>query len=135
MKILVVSHGDIAKGFCDTAKKFFGASEIYNANVDLETGVKGLVEDVEKYLEDWKDEQVVICSDLKGGSANQTIANYISRPNTFVISGTNLSLILQLMLAQEVSTDSLHMMIEESKNDIVLVNDILANTSLDEDDE
>ena len=24
MKILVVSHGDIAKGFCDTAKKFFG---------------------------------------------------------------------------------------------------------------
>ena len=127
MKILVVSHGDIAKGFCETAKKFFGASEIYYANVDLETGVKGLVEDVEKYLEDWKDEQVVICSDLKGGSANQTIANYIS--------GTNLSLILQLMLAQDVTTDSLHMMIEESKNDIVLVNDILANTSLDEDDE
>ena len=88
MKILVVSHGDIAKGFCETAKKFFEASEIYYANVDLETGVKGLVEDVEKYLEDWKDEQVVICSDLKGGSANQTIANYISRPNTFVISGT-----------------------------------------------
>lgn len=52
-----------------------------------------------------------------------------------MISGTNLSLILQLMLAQEVTTDSLHMMIEESKNDIVLVNDILANTSLDEDDE
>ena len=120
MKILVVSHGDIAKGFCETAKKFFGASEIYSANVDLETGVKGLVEDVEKYQEDWKD---------------QTIANYISRPNTFVISGTNLSLILQLMLAQDVTTDSLHMMIEESKNDIVLVNDILANTSLDEDDE
>lgn len=23
MKILVVSHGDIAKGFCETAKKFF----------------------------------------------------------------------------------------------------------------
>ena len=127
MKILVVSHGDISKGFCETAKKFFGASEIYYANVDLETGVKGLVEDVEKYLEDWKDEQ--------GGSANQTIANYISRPNTFVISGTNLSLVLQLMLAQDVTTDSLHMMIEESKNDIVLVNDILANTSLDEDDE
>ena len=29
----------------------------------------------------------------------------------------------------------LQRMIEESKNDIVLVNDILANTSLDEDDE
>lgn len=85
MKILVVSHGDIAKDFVKL-QKILGASEIYYANVDLETGVKGLVEDVEKYLEDWKDEQVVICSDLKGGSANQTIANYISRPNTFVIS-------------------------------------------------
>ena len=135
MKILVVSHGGIAQGFCETAQKFFGASEIYYANVDLETGVTGLVEKTEKYLDKWQDEQVVICSDLKGGSANQTISRYISRPNTYVISGTNLSLILQLIMASEVTPESLRMMIEESKNDLVLVNDVLCNSCLDEDDE
>lgn len=135
MKILVVSHGGIAEGFCETAKKFFGATEIYYANVDLETGVTGLVEKTEKFLNEWKDEQVVICSDLKGGSANQTISKYISRPNTFVVSGTNLSLILQLIMAPEVTTESLRAMIEESKNDLVLVNDVLATNCLDDDDE
>lgn len=135
MKILVVSHGTIAQGFCETAKNFFGANEIYFANVDLETGVTGLVKKVDQYLNEWEDEQVVICSDLKGGSANQTVAKYISRPNTYVISGTNLSLIIQLMMMSEVNSETLRNMIDESKNDIVLVNDILASNSLDDDDE
>lgn len=134
MKILVVSHGDIAKGFCDTVTNFFGANKVYYANVDLETGTTGLVQKIDSYFNEWKEEQVVICSDLKGGSANQKAMQYISRPNTFLISGTNLSLLLQLIMLDEVTSESLRTMIEESKNDLCLVNDVLAN-SLDEDDE
>ena len=133
MKLLLVSHGDIAQGFATTATNFFGASNIDWANVDLETGATGLIEKVEKYLRKNEDEQVVICSDLKGGSANQSVAKYAS-DKVFVVSGMNLSLILQLMMAQEVSKESLNEMIEASKTDIVLVNDLL-NNSFDEDDE
>lgn len=134
MKVLLVSHGSIAQGFCDTAKKFFGAEDIYYANVDLETGTKGLIEKVNAFLDEWKNEPVVVCSDLKGGSANQTMMQYIDRPNVYLISGVNLSLILQLVLVPEITNDSLVEMIEAAKNDLVLVNESISNV-FDEDDE
>ena len=134
MKILLVSHGDLAQGLCNTAQKFFGASNIYYANVDLETGTTGLIEKVNKYLDEWKDEQVVVCSDLKGGSANQTVAQLLANHEFFLVSGMNLALILQLIMCQEVDEDSLKNMIEEAKNDLVLVNDLLNNIHSDDDE-
>lgn len=134
MKILLVSHGDLAQGLCNTAQKFFGASNIYYANVDLETGTTGLIEKVNKYLDEWKDEQVVVCSDLKGGSANQTVAQMLANHEFFLVSGMNLALILQLIMCQEVDEDSLKNMIEEAKNDLVVVNDLLNNIHSDDDE-
>ncbi len=134
MKVLLVSHGSIAQGFCDTAKDFFGAQEIYYANVDLETGTKGLIEKVDSFLNEWKDELVVVCSDLKGGSANQTMMQYVNRPNVYLVSGMNLSLILQLVLVPEITRDALVEMIEAAKSDLVLVNEAMSNV-FDEDDE
>lgn len=134
MKILLVSHGDLACGLCMTAQKFFGASNIYYANVDLETGTTGLIEKVNKYLDEWKDEQVVVCSDLKGGSANQTVAQMLGEHEFFLISGMNLALVLQLIMCQEVDEATLKNMIEEAKNDLVFVNDILKNVSQDDDE-
>lgn len=134
MKVLLVSHGSIAQGFCETATNFFVAKDVYFANVDLETGTKGLIEKVNAYLDAWKDETVVVCSDLKGGSANQTMMQYVSYPNVFLVSGMNLSLILQLVLTPEITHDGLVEMIEMAKNDLVLINDSM-NTGFDEDDE
>ncbi len=134
MKVLLVSHGSIAQGFCDTAKDFFGAQEVYYANVDLETGTKGLIEKVDSFLNEWNDELVVVCSDLKGGSANQTMMQYVNRPNVYLVSGMNLSLILQLVLVPEITRDALVEMIEAAKSDLVLVNEAMSNV-FDEDDE
>lgn len=134
MKILLVSHGDMAQGLCSTSQKFFGASNIYYANVDLETGTKGLIEKVNNYLNEWKDEQVIVCSDLKGGSANQTVAQMLNNDNFFLVSGMNLALILQLIMCQEVTKDTLATMIEDAKNDLVFVNEALKNVSSDDDE-
>ncbi len=134
MKILLVSHGDFAAGLCSTVTNFFGAEDVYSACVTLENGVADLKKALDSYLEEWGDEQVVICSDIKGGSANQTAFPYINRPNTFLISGMNLPLILQLSSESEVTAESLHEMIGQAKEDMVLINDLnLAVT--DEDDE
>lgn len=134
MKILLVSHGDLAAGLCSTARNFFGAENVYSACVTLENGVADLKKALDSYLEQWGDEQVVICSDIKSGSANQTAFPYIDRPNTFLVSGMNLPLILQMHLEDEVTRESLHEMMEQAKEDIVLINDLNLSTT-DEDDE
>ena len=134
MKIILVSHGDFAAGLCSTLTNFFGAGNVYSACVSLENGAETLHTAVKAYLEEWGDEeQVVICSDIKGGSANQNAFQYMSRPNTFLVSGMNLSLGLQLMLRESVTAEELRDIITQAKEDMVLMNDQVF--AMDEDDE
>ena len=137
MKILLISHGDFAKGLASTATTFFGATSIYTACVTQERGVEDLKDKVNAYLAEWGDEQVVICSDLKGGSANQTaVQNWLSRPNTFIVSGTNLAVVLQLVVEPEVTEEKLREILELAKQDVCLVNDLFKNApAQDEEDE
>jgi mannose/fructose-specific phosphotransferase system component IIA len=134
MKILLVSHGDFAAGLCSTLTNFFGASNVYSACVTKENGTADLIAAADKYLEEWVGEQVVICSDIKGGSANQSVFPYTQRDNVFVISGMNLSLVLQLSMEDEVTSESIKEMMESAKEDMVLINELNLG-AMDEDDE
>lgn len=134
MKILLVSHGDFAKGLCSTMNYFFGADNVYYACVTLENGTADLLKKVEKYLEEFKTEQVVICSDLKSGSANQTVFPFLSRPDTFVISGMNLSLVLQIQMEEKVTIESLQEIIANAQSDMVLINTLQSNFDSEEDE-
>ncbi len=135
MKILLVSHGKFAEGLCDTMKNFFGGENFYSASVTQEYGSDGLKQTVEQYLSQWEDEQVVICSDMMGGSANQTVFPFLSRPNTFLVAGMSLPLVMQLHLEDgDITAESLREMIREAQAEIVLVND-RDFSRMDEDDE
>ena len=133
MKILLVSHGDFAEGLCSTLTNFFGASNLYWASVTMDEGTGALLNKANAYLEEWGEEQVVICSDLKGGSANQTAFPLIVRPNTYLITGMNFSLVLQLMMEQEVNEEKINTIIQNAKEDMVLMNTLLLE--MDDDDE
>lgn len=135
MKILVISHGDFAAGIASTLTNFFGVENVYSACVTQEEGTASLIEKSRKFLEQWGDEQVVVCSDLKGGSANQAALAFLERENTFLISGMNLSLLLQLaMEGADVTTERIDEMIADAKEDMVLINS-LGLGQMDEDDE
>ncbi|QNK39094.1 PTS sugar transporter subunit IIA [Caproicibacter fermentans] len=135
MKILLVSHGKFAEGLCNTMHRFFGADNIFCAAVTEKDGSAKLRETVENYLAQWEGEQVIICSDMMGGSANQTVYPFLSRPNTFLVAGMNLPLVMQLHLEDgDITADALREMIKDAKTEIVLVND-MDFTQKGEDDE
>lgn len=67
-------------------------------------------------------EQVIMLSDLYGGSVNQKMYLRLSRPNTFLIAGMNLALVLQLLLKTEpLNHDRLKELVEESRMALTLV--------------
>ena len=127
MKLLIISHGDFAAGITSTLKTFFQIENVYSACVTQEGGTGDLLDKVHGYLDQWGDELVVICSDLKGGSANQAVLPLLERPNTFLISGMNLSLLLQLGMEPEVTAEGIREMLEAAKD--------MALGQMDEDDE
>ena len=134
MKLLIISHGDFAVGITSTLKTFFQIENVYSACVTQEGGTGDLLDKVHGYLDQWGDELVVICSDLKGGSANQAVLPLLERPNTFLISGMNLSLLLQLGMEPEVTAEGIREMLEAAKEDMTFIND-MALGQMDEDDE
>ena len=44
MKILLISHGDLAAGMCSTLQNFFGADNVYSACVTQENGTADLMD-------------------------------------------------------------------------------------------
>ena len=93
---------------------------------------------IEEKLDDFfqsipETEQVVMLSDLYGGSVNQKMYLRLSRPNTFLIAGMNLALVLQLLLKTEpLNHKRLKEIVEESRMALTLVE--LESTSIEEED-
>lgn len=96
LKVLIISHGLLAKGMESTMKLFIGENERFSyisAYVD-DICLQDKVEQFMKSIND--NDYLVICTDIKGGSVNTEMIRYIHRPNTYIISGFNFPLILTL---------------------------------------
>lgn len=134
MKLLLVSHGHLAEGMRDVLVNFLALDDVATASVSLEEGVDGLKKSVEAFLSGCGDnEQVVVCSDLLGGSPNQNVMPLTSRPNTWVVTGMNLPLVMQLAMAGDVDHDRLSEIVEESRDAMLIANDL--SFGMDEEDE
>lgn len=134
MKMLLVSHGGLADGMRDVLSNFLALGDVATASVSLDKGVDGLKESVDAFLATCEDgEQVVICSDLLGGSPNQNVMPLVSRPNTWLVTGMNLPLVMQLAMAGDVDHARLSEIVEESRGSILVANDL--SFGMDEDDE
>ncbi|MEY8292685.1 hypothetical protein AAK882_08560 [Carnobacteriaceae bacterium 52-44] len=123
LKIFLASHGKLASGMKSSLDILLGGSEnitIFDAYLDDVT----VQEVIEKYIEGInEDDQVLMLSDLFGGSVNQVMYTYLDRPNFKLISGVNLALLLELSVRDKPLTDSeISSIIEDSKNTMKLVN-------------
>lgn len=71
-------------------------------------------------------------SDLYGGSVNQKMYMYLQRPNTYLIAGVNLALLLEVCLRDSISKPYLDRLVRESRNMLRVVE--LDNEEIREDD-
>ena len=132
MKIFLASHGNLASGMKSSVDILLGNSEnivIFDAFVDEQN-----INDVlSKFFSEVKNEQVIMMSDLYGGSVNQVMSLYLNRPNTLLIAGVNLALVLEIAIkCQDISKEEVLSIINQSKEAIHLVD--LDQVKLSEDD-
>lgn len=133
-KILIATHGTFASGAESTVKFLLGDVgniTCINAYVDENDN---LVEVLEGYFARVKPEdQVIVLTDIKGGSVNQKIVPYAVRENVYLIAGFNLPLLVALAIAPEgITKDEIRQYIEDSKKQMELV-ELEEKESRDED--
>lgn len=122
LKLFLASHGKLASGMKSSLNILLGTTTnltIFDAYLDEKT----VQEALEDFLNDVNDsDQVIMLSDLYGGSVNQVMYTYLDRPNFKLISGINLALLLELSVRDKNLNESeILMIIEESKQSMKLV--------------
>lgn len=116
MKYYLASHGSFASGIQSSLNVLLGQGnvlQVYDAYLD-ETSLQ---DSLEQFFEDIpKQERVILLSDLYGGSVNQVLYTYLERPNTILIAGVNLALVLEIVAQGDALNETdLDALIEQSR--------------------
>ena len=125
--ILLISHGDMAKGMADSAKLFFG-DEISQMKYlclkegespdEFRTALAQQIQDVDT------GDGVVILADLYGGTpCNQAIPLLTEKVD--LIPGMNLGILVKLLSEREFMDPDIATLIESGQNCIVNVKEML----------
>ena len=130
MKILVIGHGRFAEGIKSVANIIVGdLSEVTFMNTyvdDIDFHVE-----LDNYFSENKN--VLVLTDLFGGSVNQAIIQYITKVNIDVITGINIPLILEILISNTTGNNlDFRQIISSAKEQIVYVNHMLENLNNEE---
>lgn len=126
--IVLMSHGRMASGIKNTVELITGTHEnliSYDAYVDGHNDVKKFISDLlEKHVKD----EIILVTDVLGGSVNNEALMFNSYSNVYVISGMNAPLVINLIISDEVDTRELiQRSIFESKDMIQFLQKVEAN--------
>jgi fructoselysine and glucoselysine-specific PTS system IIA component len=134
MKIILASHGGLAKGMKSTLNMIVGdqaSIEAYSAydeeNIDFVSNIK-------KTIENKGAEQIVIVTDVMGGSVNTAMTELVLKnPEVLLITGMNLPLVLSLATCiDNIDSSTVDRLVEEGQKGIIDVNKMINLAKEDE---
>ena len=136
-KVLIVTHSDLADGF-KASIDFFIPERYEVKTICAFTKENNVQEELEKYFSELNDDDEVIAfSDVVFGSVNQWLGVYKNRPHYHLFSGTNLPLILTVLLKPQdeyLTEEEAAAAAEECVASVVYVNSYNPNNASDDDE-
>ena len=127
-KFLIAAHGTLPEGIQSSLEIIMGSLE----NVFLIQAYvgenKSLKEEIDSVLEHINNEdELIVFTDLMGGSVTNQILQYALKENVYIISGFNLPLLLEVLLADPSSPvlEVIKTGINNARNQIVFVNKLI----------
>ena len=138
-RFIFASHHYLAYGLKDTVDFLTNkAKTIYDINAYAEDKEQNLESRVKELFDTFDpQDEVIVLTDLLGGSVYQKFYPYISE-RVHVFCGMNLPMAMSMVLAQEdvpFSEKRISEILEECKNQIVYVNALRCASTMDGDDE
>lgn len=121
---ILASHGTFAQGIYESVKIILGAQEhvhiicaYVNGENDIKDSIKNMMDEISV------DDEIIACTDIFGGSVNNEMMNYITRPNFYLVAGMSLPLLMNLFLFKEENPNTLiHRILPEITKSIVYCN-------------
>lgn len=124
-QFLIATHGRLAEGFYESVKFFNSQIEnvhYINAYVDHNDFEQDFVEKVKEL----SDSPLIVFTDIPGGSVNRIASKYISTFGYQVISGINLSILLEFVFSTEnMDEEAIERLVKSSREQLVYMNKLM----------
>jgi len=124
--ILLISHGEMAKGMIDSISLFFGDLEQLDyLCLKKENNPEQFKEQmIEKISNLDSGDGVIILADILGGTpCNQSA--YLAKENITVLTGMNLGMLISVMSSRQGKVIDIDMILDDTKVGINCLNDLL----------
>lgn len=126
-KIVIATHGKFAEGILGSAELILGKQdniEVINCYLDSEENYDSIFNEVVQ-KHDYQKENLLVITDLLGGSVNNEFLKKIEKYPFFLISGLNLYLLLEVLIKRDnIDLVTIKEIVENSKDFIKCCNEI-----------
>ena len=135
-QFIVASHAHFASGIVESIGLLSGERENVHALSMYVDGNEDLTKEAAAILNGFAaDDEVVVCTDLFGGSVNNEFTKIVqTRPNTYLVANMNLPLLIQLLFSdQEAPADQvIREILAADDTRVKFVNDLLTDADDEE---
>lgn len=129
-KLILASHGNFASGILSSLELICGKNDSITTIDAYMTADYNLSAEIKTAIDENKENELIIATDIFGGSVNNEFLNYIHSPNFYLIAGMNLPLLIELTTQLE-SAESVPELIKQaltnSKITIQFCNETIQN--------
>ncbi len=134
-RFIIATHSTLAEGFWN-ALKFFNQDidnvEFLNCYVETNEVEKELRERLEQY----PDDNLIVLTDIAGGSVNQTAAKLMKEYSFHLITGINLGLLLELVFTgDELNDEMIAASVSQAQSQMIYMNRAAASEADDDSDD
>lgn len=128
-RILLASHGKFADGIYNSLQMIMGEQERISTLCAFVDGNIDLKEEVNKIISALlPNDELIVITDIFGGSVNNLFMQYLSDSRIHLISGLNLPLLIELVGTFDDPVDTKSWLLKtltSTKNSILYCNDLL----------
>lgn len=130
MKIILVSHGKLAKGMKNTVEMIAGDQDNLEAYEAYKNGTSddSFIGDIKNSLDKVGDQKAVIITDVLGGSVNNEMTQLLKdHQNLTVLTGMNLPLVITLVTTADsgLTQESIEEAINEGQKGVLSINKLM----------
>lgn len=138
MKYLIATHGELSKGMIDAAELIAGNNnDLDYFSMTKSKGQEEAEEEVKNYLENKQGKELVVLTDVFGGSVANLFTDFLLKGYEFqLVTGVNLPLVLTMLLSGDADSKTIITnSIEEAKKGIVYINELIEKQGGDHNDD
>lgn len=125
-RYVLASHGKMAEGIKTTLEIIIGPQEDLTCVNAYTDECPDPLPEFQKVIEQYPNDEIVIMTDMLGGSVNNNAVVLTKNPNVHVVTGMNLAVVISIIMSDQNSDtkEVINHAIEQAREMIIYCNDL-----------